>query len=236
MKVIIHCGGKGTRLPEVSRTIPKPMVIINGKPLLEYHIERLKNAGVIDICITLHHLPKVIMDHFGNGKKYGVKIRYSFEPVLLGTGGALIPLLDFIDDDTLIIYGDVLSFVDYRKMLSFHKAKHATITAAVHPSSHPADSDLITFNANGKMLSLTRKPHKIIPDSPYNLSALYIVSPKIKQSLDIQKPFDIAHDLLPVLLERNEKVFCYNTSEFMMDIGTPERLHKAHELLKNDNF
>jgi NDP-sugar pyrophosphorylase family protein len=236
MKAIIHCGGKGTRLAEISKTIPKPMVKINGKPLLEYHIENLKKTGVINICITLHHLPKVIMDYFGNGERYGVNILYSVEPLMLGTGGALSPIKEFVKDDTLIVYGDVVSFVDYRKMLSFHKRKKALITAATHPSSHPEDSDLVTFDKSFKMLSISRKPHKIIPLSPQNLSALYIVNPKIKKYLDIPKPFDIAHDLLPLLLERKEKVFCYNTSEFMMDIGTPERLHKAHELLKNDNF
>ncbi len=232
MKAIIHCGGKGTRLSEVSKRMPKPMVEIDGKPLLLLHIQQLQKAGVKDICITVHHLPKIIVNYFGDGERYGVNITYSYETKLLGTGGALEPLREFLDDNTLIVYGDVLSFVDYKKMLQFHLKKKGIITAAVHSSAHPEDSDLVEFNNSNELSSLLLKPHKVLPHRPYNLSALYIISPAIKKYFTIPKPYDIAHDLIPLLLERREKIFCYNTSEFMMDIGTPDRLKKAHELLK----
>ncbi len=232
MKAIIHCAGKGTRLPDISSKIPKPMVEINGKPLLLLHIQQLKEAGVKDICITVHHLSRIIMDYFGDGRRYGLNITYSHEAKLLGTGGALEPLMEFLDDNTLIIYGDVVSFVNYKKMLRFHLKHNGIITAAVHPSTHPEDSDLIEFDNNNELRSILIKPHKIIPQRPFNLSALYIVNPAIKNYLNLTKPYDIAHDLLPHLLGRRGKIFCYNTSEFMMDIGTPDRLRKVHELLK----
>lgn len=232
MKAIINCGGKGTRLPEVSKYLPKPMVEINGKPLLYWHITNLKNCGINQIYITLHYLPNKIIEYFGDGKKFGVKIFYSLEQKQLGTGGALLPIKDFITENSLILYGDVISEIDFVKILKFHNSKKALLTALVHPSTHPKDSDLVKFDSNSKLLHLSKKPHKFIPKKSYNLAALYMVSPDIIDYLDGPTPFDIAHDLLPRLLDLGKNIFCYNTEEFIMDIGTPERLEEGRKLMK----
>ncbi len=232
MKAIILCAGKGTRLPEVSKIIPKVMVEISGKPLLLRHIEQLKKYGVNEIGINLYHKGEMIVDYFGDGEKFGVKITYSHEAELLGTGGALVPFERFIDDDTVVLYGDVLQEIDFSKMLKFHKGHGGVITAAMHPSAHPADSDLIEFDRNFKVKKILKVPHAKIPREPYNLAALYLFSSKIKQYLNMPLPFDIAHDLLPKLLGEKQGIYGYNTGELMMDVGTPERLQKAHKLFK----
>lgn len=232
MKAVINCGGKGTRLPEVSTIIPKPMVEINGKPLLLWHIENLKKYGIHDIYITLHHLPEKIMNYFEDGKNFGVTISYSIEKELLGTGGALLPIKDHLDKDTILIYGDIVSQINFKKLSDFHKKKKALVTAVVHPSSHPEDSDLVTFDKNSKLLTLNKKPHITIPASPYNLAALYVFSPDALKYLTMTPPFDIAQDVLPLILSKENRVFCYNTNEFIMDAGTPERLKKIKTLFK----
>lgn len=230
MKAIINCGGKGTRLPEVSKFLPKPMVEINGKPLLYWIIQNIKKYNITEIYITLHYLPRKITEYFGDGKKLGVTIHYVYEKELLGTGGTLIPIKKYFTQDTLILYGDVILDINFEKMLSFHQKNNALITAVIHPSSHPKDSDLVEYDNNFKLTKILRKPHIYIPENYHNLAALYLFSPKIVQFLSLNPPFDIAHDLLPYVLEKNGSIFCYNTDEFIMDIGTPERLEKAKKL------
>ncbi len=232
MRAIINCGGKGTRLPEVSKVIPKPMVLINEKPLLQVLLENLKKNGITEVCITVHYLADVIIKHFGDGKKIGMKISYSLEEKLIGTGGALVPIQKFITEDTLLLYGDVITNVNFKKMHKYHLKNNSMVTAAIHLSKHPEDSDLVLFDKNFKLTQILRKPHTNIPKDPHNLAALYLISPSIKKYLVLPTPFDFAHDLLPFVLRSKKNIFCYNTKEFIMDIGTPERLRKAKELFE----
>src|SRR6185436_11104507 len=142
--------------------IPKPMVEINGKPLLYWQIINLKKYGIKEICITVHYLADKITEYFKDGKQLGVDITYSFEPEMLGTGGALAPLKEFLTDDTIILYGDVLSQINYKNLLSFHHKNRGIVTCVVHPSSHPEDSDLVEFDKHQKLIKLLKKPHKTI--------------------------------------------------------------------------
>lgn len=231
MKAIILSGGKGTRLAGILDDIPKSMVEIDGRPLLLRHIEKLRDTGVKEICITVGHLAKVITNYFKDGSKFNVNITYSFENNLLGTGGALVPIKNFITDDTMIIYADVVDEIDYLKMKKFHSKNKAVITAAVHPTTHPKDSDFIVYDQLFNMKKIYRKPHKYIPEDPIGLAALFIVNPNIKQFLTLTTPFDFAHDLIPFVLKRSGNIFCYNTPELIMDIGTPERLKEARDIL-----
>lgn len=232
MKAIIHCGGKGTRLPAVSKKMPKPMVNINGKPLLFWQILHLKEQGIIDIIITVHHMPEVIMNYFGDGQNIGVNIHYSYEKALLGTGGALTLLKKMITDDTIILYGDVITNLNFKNMFYFHNQNNAIITTAIHRSHHPEDSDLVEFDKLFKLTKLLIKPHLLIPRNPFNLAALYIVNPRIIYFLDLPLPFDIAHNLIPHVIKKGESIFCYNTEELIMDIGTPERLQNVKNIYK----
>lgn len=226
MKAIILCAGFGTRLPDVSKHLPKVMVEIDNKPLLQTHIENLRKFGINEIAINLHYLPEKIQDYFKDGKRFGVNITYSFEKELLGTGGALVPLNKFIDEDTFIIYGDVVMNVEYGKMLDFHKNNKAVVTAAVHETSHPHDSDLVVYDTKFRINKIIKKPHKKNFKNPVGLAALYIINPNIKKYFLKTFPFDIAHDLLPILVDEKQRVYGYNTGELIMDIGTPERLEK----------
>lgn len=233
MKAVILSAGRGTRLPEVSKNMPKVMVSINGKPLLQHHIENLKKQGIKDIYINLHYMPEIITDYFGDGKKFGVSITYSMEESLLGTGGALKPLAKFLDDEVIVIYGDVIAKVDFKKFLNFHKKNNALITAAIHESHHPEDSDLVEFDNNFQLKKIFKKPHRKIPNNPHNLAALYMLSPKAFSYFPKKTKFDIAQDLLPSILKKKDRAYAYHTNEVIMDIGTPERLKKASKNLNN---
>ena len=154
MKVIIMAGGKGTRIQSVRSDVPKPMIEICGKPILQYQIENLRNCGLTDITIGVGHLGHVIKDFFGNGSKYGVNIKYFTEEQPLGTAGALFKMLDgracdsiqtttVIDEDFLLLCGDIIFDIDFNRFINFHKNHSSWASLIAHPNGHPYDSSLL---------------------------------------------------------------------------------------------
>lgn len=230
MQAVILAGGKGTRMQKRYPGIPKLLIPLKGKPFIDHLIDHLKNNAVNNIIICAGFLGDKVKKYIEQ-KDYGVKIRISIEKELLGTGGALNLIKDFLEKDFFLFYGDVYTTINLRKMYEFHKKKKAMVSAAIHPSAHPVDSDLIEFDRNFRLTKILVKPHTKIPKNPYNLASLYVVSPSIRKYLKHRPPYDFEHDLLTKLLDENIPIYGYNTDELMMDIGTPERLAKAEKLL-----
>ena len=142
MKVVIMAGGKGTRIASINSEVPKPMITICGKPILEWQIENLKACGLTDITLVTGHLGHVIRNYFGDGSRWGVRISYFVEQTPLGTAGALFKM-PALTDDFLLMCGDVVLNVDFNRFIAFHQARHAWATLMTHPNSHPYDSSLI---------------------------------------------------------------------------------------------
>src|SRR3989344_8775599 len=128
MKAIILSAGKGTRIRELAPEKPKVLMEILGKPMIEWNIELLRKYDIKDIAINTHYLADKIKDYLGNGERFGVKIRYSYEPELLGTSGALNNFKDFLDETFVVIYGDNLTDINLTEMLNYHKEKKAIAT------------------------------------------------------------------------------------------------------------
>ena len=157
MKVVIMAGGRGTRISSVASDIPKPMIKIEGKPVLEHEIECLRDQGFKDIILTVSHLGNIIMDYFGDGsgispvtgKSFGVSIEYYFEKEPLGNAGALFKIKDKLTEDFLLLNADAMFDVDFNRFVEFHKSHGGLVTLFTHPNSHPYDSGLIIANENG---------------------------------------------------------------------------------------
>lgn len=224
-------GGKGARLAPLSDTTAKLLLPLANKPLIDYLINHLKKNGCDNVIICTGHLGDKIKDYL-NKKDYGLQIKLSMEEKPLGTGGALNLIKNQLKKEFFVLYGDVYTTINLGKMLDFHKKKRAIVTAAIHPSSHPKDSDLVEFNSDARITKILRKPHTQIPENPHNLAALYLVSRDVKKYLLTKTPYDFEHDLLTKLVDENVPVYGYNTSEVIMDIGTPERLEEAERLLR----
>ena len=151
MKTVIMAGGKGTRISSVARDIPKPMIQIQGKPVLEHEIACLKSQGFTDLIITVSHLGNIIMDYFGDGSKispvtgepFGVNIEYYFEEEPLGNAGALFRIKDKLTEDFLLLNADAIFDVDFNRFVAFHRQHGGLATLFTHPNSHPYDSGLI---------------------------------------------------------------------------------------------
>lgn len=237
MQALILSAGEGKRLRPMTNALPKVMIDIIGKPLLEHHIRMLRQQGVKDIFINLFYLPKKVIDYFGNGKKFGVNIVYGREdikksylgPKLLGSAGALHNFEKELRDDFFVIYGDVFMKVNLKKMLFFHQQKKSLFTIAVHPSRHPKDSDLIKINGAKKIISWIKTPHGL--NRGLNSAGLYIINHQVLKFLPEIVPYDFAHDFIPLLI-KNIPLFAYNTHDLMMDIGTIDRYNNLLRLLK----
>ena len=145
-------GGKGTRITSIASDIPKPMVPIEGKPVLEWEIECLRNQDFKDLIITVSHLGNAIIDYFGDGSKFGVSIEYYFEETPLGNAGALFKIKDKLTDNFLLLNADSIFDIDFNKFVKHHFQKGGLATLFTHPNSHPYDSGLIVSNKNGEVV------------------------------------------------------------------------------------
>ena len=163
INAVIMAGGKGTRISSISDQIPKPMIEICGKPLLERQLEWLVSQGIKEVFVTVGHLKNSIIDYFGDGRDFGIQVRYIEEKEPLGTMGGLHHVLEIIDDaPILVINGDIMLDIDLKRMHEFHVNKSADITLLTHPNNHPYDSALIETNEMGRLIKWNNKEDVLV--------------------------------------------------------------------------
>lgn len=221
-------GGKGTRVLSLTNDeIPKPMLPLLDKPILQHQIESLKKNGIRDIIIVIGHRGKKITDYFGNGSQFGVSIQYIYETEPLGTAGALYYLKNIITEDFFLIYGDIIFSINADRMLKFHKQNNASVTLLVHPNSHPFDSDLVIKDSKNRVKAFDSK-HNVRNFSYDNLvnSGIYILSPNIFEMFTSAKKTDFEKDVLNLLISQ-DTIFAYHSPEYVRDVGTPDRIKAA---------
>lgn len=233
MQAVIMAGGKGTRLAAVTKNIPKPMVPIEGKPLLEYQVENLRENGVNNIILIVGHLGDVIQDHFGDGSAFGVDINYYVEETPLGTAGALAKIKDRLEDTFFLVFGDLFININYDRFLEYHTEKQSLITLFVHPNSHPYDSDIIITDDESKVTGWSYKKDVRTEDYRNLVNAgLYVMQKaavdeieKI-QSAKGEDKVDLEKELIIPLIATSP-IYAYHSTEYVKDIGTPDRLQKV---------
>jgi len=230
MRAVIMAGGKGTRLLELTRDeIPKPMMPIAGKPLLEWQIECLRRNDITEICIVTGHLGEKIEEFFGDGSAFDVKLSYFNEDVPMGTAGALAHFRDFLSDDYfLLVYGDVIFDIDISRMEAFHKQKNAAATLFAHPNSHPFDSDLVVLDENSRVLDFDSK--KNVRNYWYNNmvnAGFYILSKDIVTGIAKTGKTDLEKDILLAGCRSGLGVFAYVSTEYIKDAGTVDRIRRV---------
>jgi D,D-heptose 1,7-bisphosphate phosphatase len=227
-QIVILAGGKGTRLKEISNDMPKPMVRILGKPLLQHLIEQCVKYEFLDIKLLVSYKHEIIRDFFGDGSDYGVSIQYYVEDIPRGTAGALLDILPNLNEQFMVLYGDTFFDIDLNAFWRFHRFKGGDISIFLHPNDHPKDSDLIEIDSDLKVTNIHPYPH----DSQWrrNLvnAALYIFNKKSLRGVSLKsKRPDIAKDLFPILLDFGRNIYGYLSTEYIKDMGTPNRLYKV---------
>ena len=233
MQAVIMAGGKGTRLATVTKNIPKPMVPIEGKPLLEYQIENLKENGVDNIILIVGHLGDIIRDHFGDGSSFGVNISYYVEETPLGTAGALAKIKDWLEDTFFLVFGDLFININYDRFLQFHKDHNALITLFFFFFSHPYDSDIIITDDENRVTGWSYKKDVRTEDYKNLVNAgLYVMQ---KSATDAIEKLQVAKGVDKIDLEKEliipiistSPIYAYHSTEYVKDIGTPDRLQKV---------
>lgn len=224
MRVVILAGGKGSRLGAVCDSIPKPMVHVGGRPLLEHQVLLCRRYGFRDIIIITGYRAEYIESYFRDGSSWDVSIKYYREQTPLGTTGGIKELEAGLDRDFMVLYGDVMMDLDLRRLVDFHLSRRSDCTLVVHPNDHPYDSDLVEIDSSGRITAFYSKPHS--PELVYrNLvsAALYVMSPRILQYIRKGVKADFGRDVFPAVIgELN--MFGYSTPEYIKDVGTPQRL------------
>ncbi len=225
MQVVIVAGGKGTRMGELTRTIPKPMTPLAGKPILEHQIDLARRYGAADVIVLTGHLGEVIEACFRDGRDRGVSIRYHRESEPLGTAGALKEVEDWLADDFLVFYGDTLMDLDLNRLTRVHFEGRPSATLVVHPNHHPYDSDLVEPGKDGRIVAFHPKPHDA--GKFYHNCAnagLYVLSRDLLQFIRAGEYADLGKHVFPAVLASGHTLLAYNTPEYIADVGTPERL------------
>lgn len=223
-------GGKGTRLIELTKNeIPKPMVPICGKPLLEWQLECLKANGIRDVIFVIGHLGNKIREHFSDGSLWDMKFQYIEETEPLGTAGSFYYLKQYLSEDYfLLVFGDVLFEIDLSRIEKFHVDNHALATLLVHPNNHPWDSDLVLLDENNYIQGFDSKHNDRVYwyDNCVN-AGLYIFDRSLCKQFDFPQKRDLEKDVLLPLIINHAPILGYHSSEYIKDVGTVERITGA---------
>jgi mannose-1-phosphate guanylyltransferase / phosphomannomutase len=232
-QAVILAAGFGTRLRPLTDSVPKAMVSVAGKPLLEHHVEWLRRHGVTEIFVNLHHLPGVIPAHFGDGSDRGVRMEYFVEPEIRGTAGGMKSFEAALREEFFVIYGDVFSRLDYRAMAgAFHRRPDAAGMELIGATDHPHDSDLVEVGEDLRFLKIHKKPHRSLPASYRSMKGVFLFRREILAEIPAESYYEIDHQLLPKLLEMGRPLYGHLSEEYTRDIGTLERLRDVEVHLK----
>lgn len=235
MKTVIMAGGMGTRIRAVANQIPKPMLKIEGVPVLEREIICLRDQGFSDFILTVSYMADMIIDYFGNGEKLGVNIEYFIERQPLGNAGALFKLRDRLDKTFLLLNADTVFDIDFNRFVNAHKSNGGFATIFTHPSSHMYDSSVIISRTDGSVKEWLAKEEKKPKWYQNRVNAgLHVIDPFAIDIAEIninRNGTKADGNILKVDLDRQVlrplcatgKVFCYDSPEYVKDMGTPER-------------
>lgn len=231
---VLMAGGYGTRLGEIARAIPKPMIPVAGRPVLEHTLEHLGAQGVRDACFSLHHLPEVIPAHFGP-RRGAIRLKYSVTPHDHGTAGGAVRAASMLagGDAVLIHSGDVLSDIDLNGMIDFHRRRRSLFTMAIARVEDAREYGLVMTDRDGRVDGFVEKP-AVSPRGGARVNAgVYVIHRGVLDSIPRDRAYDFSRDLIPALMARRAPVFGFDHYGHWFDIGTPATLAAADRHLRN---
>jgi D,D-heptose 1,7-bisphosphate phosphatase len=222
MKAVIMAGGRGTRISSVNSEVPKPMIRICGKPILEYQLECLRKQDCTDIILVIGHLGHVIREYFGGGEAFGVKITYIEESEPLGTAGALYLLKNQLTEDFLLINGDIVFDFDIGRFYAYHRRRRGAATLFTHPNNHPYDSGIIITDGNGLVLQWLHKENERFWVPNRVNAGIHFISPEVFGLFTELKKTDLDREVFEPLIAKG-RLYAYESTEYAKDMGTPQR-------------
>jgi NDP-sugar pyrophosphorylase family protein len=238
MKAMVFAAGQGLRLRPLTETIPKALIPVAGRPMIEYPLLLLRHYGIDEIVINLHHLGEQIEAHLGDGKKLGLTITYSKEQELLDTGGGLLKAEPFLRDASfLVINTDVLIDLPLDQLIAFHERNRAAATLVMRPDEHADQFGSMEIDANGRVDRFLQTTRPNITDTNRTklmFTGVQILEPKIfaymPSNLGLKK-FSTTKDTYPRMLRAGEALYGYRFDGFWRDLGTAARIKEAEASL-----
>ena len=235
MKGMILAAGEGKRLRPLTRYLPKPMLPLAGRPLLEHIINHLRDCDITELAINLHHLPEAVMGYFGNGSRWGVNLRYSVEEQLLGSAGGVKRLQSFFDDTFIVYYGDVYTLTDLRPMIDFHRRVGAAATMALYRVPDPWNRGVVELDKMGGIVRFVEKPPREQVFSDLANAGIYVLEPSVFDLIPHGQVWDFGRDVFPAMLTEGVQVAGCVIKDVLIDIGLPEKYQQANRIASGRN-
>jgi len=229
MKAVIMAGGEGTRLRPLTSNLPKPMMPLANKPMMEHVIDLLRRHGFDEIVVTLAFMPNAIRNHFGDGSEYGVHIQYATEETPLGTAGSVRNAAEALDERFLVISGDVLTDIDLRKVVAFHEEKGALATIGLVPVENPLEFGIVITNDDGSIERFLEKPSWGQVFSDTINTGIFVLEPEIFDHIADDRPVDFSSEVFPALLAARLPLYGAVADGYWEDVGTLEAYVSAHK-------
>jgi mannose-1-phosphate guanylyltransferase/phosphomannomutase len=231
MKAMVLCAGLGTRMGELTRAVPKPLLPVAGHPLLAYVLGHLQRQGITQLILNLHFRPDLIRDHFGDGARWGLELAYSEEPVLLGTAGGVKQVeASFREEpEFLVHYGDILTDQDFVVLQRFHRDRRALATLLVHP--RPRSNSVVKLDGDGRIVGFLERPAEAEREgieSPWVNSGVYVLSPEILEQVPPHTPCDWPRDIFTKLVHSG-RLFGLPLTGYRCAVDSPARLAEARD-------
>ncbi|MBM3699952.1 MAG: NDP-sugar synthase [Actinobacteria bacterium] len=229
MKGVILAGGKGTRMRPLTYYTAKPMLPLITKPFMEYFILKLKQYGIDEIILSTGYLPDAFNKYFGNGKDFGVKLIYVTEKEPLGTCGAVKNVEKYLDNEPFFVFnGDILTSINLKSMVSFHKSKKSDITISLSPVEDPTAYGLVPVDKNSRVKEFLEKPSMEEINTNLINAGTYIIEPHILGHVPGGENYSFERELFPKVLKLGYNIFGYVFNGYWLDVGTPEKYMNAH--------
>jgi len=223
MKAVVLAGGRGTRLAPYTHILPKPLMPIGEMPILEVLLRQMKRAGVDDVVLTVGHLATLLRSYFGDGDRWDLRISYSYEDTPLGTAGP-IALINDLNETFLVTNGDVLTTLELKKLLAFHKQKGGAATIAVHRRQVKIDLGVIQWDGDDSVAGYIEKP-----TYDYTVSmGIYVFEPRVLGYIPTGQYLDFP-DLVLKLIAAGERVTGYVFDGYWKDLGRADDYEQANQ-------
>lgn len=211
-QAMMLAAGQGTRLRPVTERIPKCMVRLGGRPLLEYGIRWLAKHGVTELAINLHHLPEAVTEYFGDGRQWGVRITYSLEPEPLGTAGGVKRMASFFRGPFFVWYGDNLSTCRLDHLWEQHTSRGGPVTVALHQRDDPTHGGIVALDAQDRITRFLEKPAPGEVFSRWVNAGIYVLEPAVLDAIPTGRAVDFGRDVFPAMLAADGVLYGYRMS------------------------
>lgn len=228
-KAMILAAGEGTRLQPLTIDTPKPLLPVAGTPLICYSLTLLRQHGIREVAVNLHHHGQKITDYLGNGSRLGMSIHYSCEEDLLGTAGGVKKVAHLFDGTFVVLYGDVLTDCDLSALIRFHRKHGGVATLALSTAANPWEVGVVQLDGGSRVLDFVEKPPKGSPVGNLANGGVYVLERAILDYIAESGASDFGFDVFPRLLREGVPIYGYPlpAETYLIDIGTPEKYSRA---------